>query len=385
MRIAFVNTFYEPTIGGVEKVIEELAVRYVKQGHEVHVFCCDSDKHIRIKKKYEVINGVHVHRSRYWFRLSLYTFVFPGLIAKLLWHKFDVVHSHVSAHDHVLFAGLIARLKHRAHVHTTHCPWTDKFRPLAVRIPLWFAHNFINYPSFYLCDKVIAITPWEIPQLKKWVSEKRIEVIPNGMDQVLFEKIKNNGFRAKLGISRTSKVVLFFGRFHANKAPHVLAHVAVEVLKERHDVDFVFVGPDEGELEHVKSIVKGLKRVHVIGPLFGKKNIAEMFQAATVCVLPSYREGLPLTLFEAMASGLPVVATPCNGIPYEMEDGVNGFLVPFDDRVLMKKRIYEVIDDKKLAKRMGDINKKKVRDYTWDAIADRTMDVYKQEISKKWF
>jgi glycosyltransferase involved in cell wall biosynthesis len=382
MRIAFVNTFYEPTIGGVEKVIQELAERYVKQGHQVEVFCCDSDKNVRLKKKFEIINGVKVYRSRYWFRLSLYTFFFPGLIGRLIWNKYDIVHSHVSAHDHVLFAGIIAALKFRPHVHTTHCPWTDKFRPLAVRIPLWFADNFLNYISFFFCDTVIAITPWEIPKLKRWVSEKKIVTLPNGMDQILFKKVKPNNFRKRFNI-KSKKLVLFFGRLHPNKAPHVLAHVAKEVIKERKDIDFIFVGPDEGEMQRVKDIVKGEKRIQVVGPLHGKKNIAEMYQAADVCVLPSYREGLPLTLFEAMASGLPVIATPCNGIPYEMQDGENGFLVPFDDRKLMKQKIYEVLDDRKLAKKFSQNNVKKVEGYTWDDIAEKTMQVYKRAIVKK--
>jgi len=80
MRIAFVNGFYLPTIGGVEKVIEELAIRYAKQGHQVDVFCADTDKHQRVKQKFEIIEGVRVHRSRYWFKLSLNTYIAPGIL-----------------------------------------------------------------------------------------------------------------------------------------------------------------------------------------------------------------------------------------------------------------------------------------------------------------
>jgi len=379
MRIAFVSTYYEPTIGGVEKVIEELATRYAKQGHDVSVFCSDSDKYKRIEKKYEVIDGVKVYRSRHWFQMGINTNFTPGTIWRLLWNRYDVVHSHVSQHDYVFWAGLIARLKRRPHVHTTHCPWTDKFRPKILRIPLFLSENFLNYLSFYLCDKIIAITPWEVPILKKWTSEKNVKVIHNGMDQILFKKVKKKGkFKKKIGAK--GKLVLFFGRLHPTKAPHILAEVAKEIVKERKNVNFSFVGPDEGEMDKVKKIVKGVKRINVFGAIHGKDKIAEMYQDAEMYVLPSYREGLPLTLFEAMASSLPIVATPVNGVPYEVDEGVNGYLVPFGDKKALKEKILYLLDNTKVAKKMGKVNEEKVKGYTWDAIAEETLEVYKSQM-----
>ena len=376
-----INTFYLPTFGGVEKVMEELALRYVKEGHQVDIFCSDSDKYQRLEKKFEIIDGVKVYRSRYLLKLSLNTYIFPGYLWNLLWNRYDVVHTHRSAHDYVLFAGLIAFLKGRKHVNTTHCPWTDKFRPLAVRIPLFFTDRFLNYISFFFCDKIIAITPWEIPILEKWVSKEKIKVIRNGMDKILFEKVENNQYKKKNKIAK-GKLVLFFGRLHPTKAPHILAEVAKEIVNERKDISFAFVGPDEGEMDKVKNIVKGEKNIHVLGAIRGKKNIAEMYQAADVYALPSYREGLPLTIFEAMASGLPIVATPCNGVPYEVKDGENGFLVEFGNKKLLKEKILEVLDNPKLAKKFSKTNKEKAKNFTWDQIAKETLELYKEVIGK---
>ncbi|MBT3324019.1 glycosyltransferase family 4 protein [archaeon] len=381
MKIAMLNTFYLPTVGGVEKVMEELAVRYIEKGHEVDVYCADTDKYKRLEKKFEVIEGVNIYRSRYILKLSLNTYIFPGFILDLLFKDYDVVHTHRSAHDFVMMAGLISFIRGKVHINTTHCPWTDKFRPWTVRLPLFFTDRFFNYISFFFVDKVVAITPWEIPILKRWVSKRKIKVIRNGTDKVLFERIKNNQFKKKHGVK--DKLVLFFGRLHPTKAPHVLAEVAKEIVNERKDIDFVFVGPDEGEMDKVKGIVKGEKRIQVLGPLFGKKNIAEMYQASDVYVLPSYREGLPLTIFEAMASGLPIVATPCNGIPFEMDDNVNGFLVEFGNKKLLKEKILKVLDDKKLAKKFSENNLKKAEAYTWDAIAEETLELYDTCIKRK--
>ena len=91
MKIAHINMFYHPTFGGVEQVMYELAQRQVKAGHEVHVFCCDSDKYNRIEKKEELVEGVHVHRYPYWFRLSLSTFIWPSLLWKLPKYNFSTL------------------------------------------------------------------------------------------------------------------------------------------------------------------------------------------------------------------------------------------------------------------------------------------------------
>src|SRR3989344_7541232 len=172
MKIAHVNMFYLPTFGGVEQVMYELASRQVKDGHEVHVFCCDSDKYQRIKKKDEIIEGVHIHRLPYIVRLSMSTFIWPSL----LWQfdgKFDIVHTHVSGHLYILIIGILSRIKNFKHVHTTHCPWTDaSFRPKILRPFLFLNDLFVNQLSFNFIDKIFPITPWELEILNKYIKNK---------------------------------------------------------------------------------------------------------------------------------------------------------------------------------------------------------------------
>src|SRR3989344_84877 len=377
MKIAHVSMFYLPTFGGVEQVIYELAKRQVAQGHEVHVFCCDSDKNQRIEKKEEIIDGVHVHRLPYWARLSLNTFIWPSL----LWRfkgKFDIVHSHVSGHDYVLFAGLLSKIKGFKHIHTTHCPWTDaSFRPKIIRPFLFLNDLIMNKISFSFIDRVIPITPWELDILKKFTDENKIRVIPNGMDNILFKKIKNNNFRKKYKITEKN-LVLFFGRLNPTKGPEKLAQTAINITKKRKDIAFVWVGPDEGKAEEVKKLIKSYKNMFYLGAIRGKDKIAEMYQSADVYVMPSYREGLPLTLFEAMASSLPIVASPVNGIPYEMKEPENGFFVNYGDIEEMETKIIKLIDDKKLAKKIAQNNFKKAKQYDWDDIEKKYMKEYKK-------
>jgi len=379
MKIAHINMFYLPTFGGVEQVMYELAKRQVRDGHEVHVFCCDSDKNSRIKVKEEIIDGIHVHRLRYWFRLSLSTHIWPSLLWKLRKYDFDVIHSHVSGHAYILFAGLSKRKA--AYVHTTHCPWTDAFRPWILKPFLWLNDKIFNRWAFSLMDKIIAITPWELNTLEKWVDKNKIVVIENGMDDILFKKIVPNNFKKNNDIK--GKIVLFFGRLNPTKGPEKLALAGKDIVSKRDDIYFVFIGPDEGKAEEVKEIIKDQKNMMYLGPIRGKDKIAEMYQASDIYALPSYREGLPLTLFEAMACGLPIVASPVNGVPYAMKEPENGFFVKYGDIEGLKEKILMLIDNEKLREKIGENNKKKAKNYSWDLIYKKYMNVYNEAIKLK--
>jgi len=382
MRIAHINMFFYPTIGGVEQVMYELASRQVKEGHEVHVFCCDSDKNKRLKIKEEIYEGIHIHRFPYWFRLSLNTFFWPSLLWKFK-GDFDIIHSHVSGHDYILFSGLIAKLKGIKHIHTTHCPWTDiSFRPKILKPFLFINDLFLNKFTFKFIDRIISITPWELNILEKFSDKSKITVIPNGVDKILFKKIKHNNFKKKYKI-KEKNLVLFFGRLNPTKGPEKLALAARNITKKRKDIAFVWVGPDEGKAKEVQELIKGYKNMKYLGAIRGKEKVAEMYQSANVYVLPSYREGLPLTLFEAMASGLPIVASPVNGVPFEMKEEENGLFANYGDLKKLEENILKILDNKKLAKKISSNNIIKSKQYSWDNIYKRYMQEYKTPLKQK--
>ena len=186
-------------------------------------------------------------------------------------------------------------------------------------------------------------------------------------------------FKKKYGLNK--KIVLFLGRFNPTKGPEKLALVAKEIVKEREDIAFIFLGPDEGKKDEVKSIVKGSPRVHILEPLRDKNKIAEAYQSADVYALPSYREGLPLTLFEALAAGIPIVASPVNGVPYEMKDPDNGYFVDYGDLDGLKLAILKVLDNKTIADNMKKNNIMKAKNYDWDLISNTTEHLYKSSLS----
>src|SRR3989338_4374689 len=109
-----------------------------------------------------------------------------------------------------------------------------------------------------------------------------------------------------------------------------------------------------------------------------------MYQSADVYVLPSYREGLPLTLFEAMASGLPIVASPVNGVPYEMKEPENGFFAGYGDIKALEKNILKLLDSPRLSKKISLANFKKAKKYEWDSIYKRYIREYNSLLKTKY-
>ena len=232
MKIAHVCSEYKPAISGVGQVVEELAKRQVKQGHEVHVYAPDWDKKSRIAKKEEIIDGIHVHRCYHIAKIANFATIWPSVFPKLLKGKFDIIHSHVFGHVHFVLSALVAKLSGAKHIHTTHCPWTDAYRSSLGNIGIFISYNFFSRFALRLTDKIIIITPWELEFIKKYTTdEEKIVNLPNGMDNLFFKIIKKNNFKKEHNIK--DKLVLFFGRLSITKGPEKFVEIAKIILKER--------------------------------------------------------------------------------------------------------------------------------------------------------
>ena len=375
MKIAHVSPEFYPAIGGVGQVVRELAARQVKEGNEVHVFAPAWDKEKRIPSGEEIIDGIHVHRFFYWFKAGNFGTFWPQVLPSLIKGKFNVIHSHLFAHAHFIFSAIASKLSKAKHIHTTHCPWSDAHRPIIGKILMYISYNIFSRIALNYTDKVILITPWEKEFITKYADDKnKLIVIPNGMSNIFFKKIKNNDFKIKNKIKNS--IVLFFGRLNATKSPDNFVKIAKLVLKEYPDVTFIIRGPDEGMKSIVKKLIGNEKRIILMAETIDRNEIIKMYQSSSIYALPSYREGLPLTLFEAMASGLPIVATPVNGVPYEVKNNENGFLVSYGDNEGFKEKIIKLLKDNKTRNAISKNNLKKAKQYDWDIINKKIMQLY---------
>src|SRR3989344_2695778 len=144
LKIAHVCSEYWPAISGVGQVVEELAKRQAKEGHEVHVFAPDWDKKQRIAKKEEVRDSIYIHRCKHLARIANFATLFPEVFPRLIKGKFDIIHSHVFGHLHFVLSALAAKLTNAKHIHTTHCPWTDAHRSSLGNLGILISYNIFS-------------------------------------------------------------------------------------------------------------------------------------------------------------------------------------------------------------------------------------------------
>ena len=154
-------------------------------------------------------------------------------------------------------------------------------------------------------------------------------------------------------VERPGALVAFVGRIEQAKGVFDLIEAVNEVRETIPTVRLEFAGDGdiEGALRHVA--IRGIRaNVHFSGWLSPRRR-EELLARATVFVLPSHAEGLPMSLLEAMAAGCPVIASNVGGIPDLVTNEVNGLLVPPGDRDALALALHRLLVDRELADRLG--------------------------------
>lgn len=147
--------------------------------------------------------------------------------------------------------------------------------------------------------------------------------------------------------------VLFLGRLGQRKGIYDLLQAMVQVREKVPAAKLVCGGDGEINEVRAKAVQLGLEGcVSVVGWVSGETKQALVKEAA-VYVLPSYNEGLPMAILEAMAEGIPVVASNVGGIPDAIDDGIDGFLIPPGDVDLLRERLTALLMDSNLRQRIG--------------------------------
>jgi glycosyltransferase involved in cell wall biosynthesis len=200
-----------------------------------------------------------------------------------------------------------------------------------------------------------------------------VRVIANGVDARQFQP----GARRGNGSFRIACV----GRLIFNKGPQFLIEAAPEVLQAHPEAEFVLVG--DGPLRaRLEERARELRIGHRVDFLGSRSDVAAILQGCDVLVRPSLLEGMPLAVLEAMACGLPVVATPVAGTSELVRDGENGLLVRPADPGALAGAILRLMEDEPLREAQGRRGRRLVeRGHSWDAVAAQTAAVYRELLS----
>ena len=171
--------------------------------------------------------------------------------------------------------------------------------------------------------RLAAVSKQVAERLKTLVAQSEVAVIPPGVDTKRFRPSDKFLVRRRLGLGENWRVIGSVGRLQPVKAHRFLLEALKELPDDVHAV-LVGDGPLRGELEELSRELCVAQRTHFLGH---RDDLDRIYPAFDVFCLPSLSEGLPRTLLEAQASGVPVVATKVGGAP-EAVCPLSGLIVP---------------------------------------------------------
>lgn len=223
----------------------------------------------------------------------------------------------------------------------------------------------------------IAVTPDETNSFLSYgVKQDKVHVIPNGISETDFRANDNKGFREKYGLS-ARPFILFVGRLNLIKGPDLLLKAFCEIKDQFPEIDLVFVGPDGGILDELRSIVSSANmeaRVHFLGYL-GGVNKSHAYHAAQFLAIPSRQEAMSIVVLEAGISGAPVLLTDQCGFN-QVADVGGGWVVPATVEGLRDglTRVLSTSGQIELAAQK--IRKYVVENFSWDVIVQEYWKLY---------
>ncbi len=219
--------------------------------------------------------------------------------------------------------------------------------------------------TIYVEDQII-----DYRKRRKIKKIPQITVIPQGIDSHYFS-VKRN----PKGV-----VLLCIGGICRRKGQIKLLECFHEVFKQSKDVQLIIAG-FISEREYYDELILNIRERDLENSVKvltqnNQEDIFNLYTQASLFVLYSAEESQGIVLAEAMATGLPVVATEVGGIPYVVKNNINGLLSDYNNQKEFTDNIKTVLSDRKLYNSMSAINKESAKLYDWDAISDQILKLY---------
>ncbi|HDD31793.1 MAG TPA: glycosyltransferase family 1 protein [Thermococcus litoralis] len=376
MRVALVSDWYYPKIGGVASHMHHLAIKLKERGHEVAI----------------VTNNRTTGKEEDLEKRGIELIKIPGIVSPLLevnvtyglksseelnefLKDFDIIHSHHAFTPLALKAVKAGRAMRRATLLTTHsisfAHESKLWEALGFTISLFT--DYLKYPH-----RIIAVSRAAKAFIEHF-TDVPISIVPNGVDDKRFSPTKEKDkIKAKFGIK--GNVVLYVSRMSYRKGPHVLLNAFSKI----EDATLVIVGSGE-MLPFLKAQAKflGIEDRVVFMGYVPDDLLPEIFKMADIFVLPSVSsEAFGIVVLEAMASGVPVIATDVGGIPEVLKENEAGLLVPPGNELELRNAIQKLLNNEELRKWYGINGRKAVEEkYSWDKVVVEIEKVYEEIIS----
>ena len=362
MKVILVTEGYPPKIGGLEKVVYEVAHRLSTNGHDVSVVTIAADT----TATFEIDNKIKIYRlkikkigSAKDAVKNLFLLIKNVFLLLQIFHKEkpDVANIHYIGYLSSIFyiVNKVVRVPYIASIHGTDIEKTEqnvsKIKKMLIK-KILSGSNCIFSNSGALLKTAQKLTGNHLVQ-------KSI-VIGNGINLSNYKNVFRPSVR---------DTIIGIGRFVHKKGFDVLIQAFYQIQNENEQARLILAGSGP-ELEKCKNLSKSLgidEKVTFLG-FVNNENIQDLFEKAAVFVLPSRMEAFGVVLLEAMASGVPIVATATGGIPGIITDGINGTLVPPGNPDSLAQAILLLLENKDVRIRYSSTALDFVKKYDWDSI-----------------
>jgi len=359
---------YPSSVGGLGIHIHEMSRGQAALGNDVTVYTTNLDH----SPEEEFVSGYHVRRFKPIFELfgnALSLSMLPALMKNK--NRFDVMH----AHSHLFFSTNLCSILETMDSSVPFVVTSHGLIPASG--PDWLHKVYIPTVGkfvFNSADRILCYTEEEKARLKKEAGVRsKISVVHNGINTDLFHPKKDK---------KQTNRLLWIGRFTRGKGLDYLID-AFGVLSQKYPKLHLLLigdGPEKSNILDKISKLSIENRV-IMRDFCPNSRLCEVYNSSDIFILPSFEEGVPRTIMEAMACGVPVI---CTELPHlvEMIKDV-GITIPVKDSDAIVDAVSEIYSDPKLAEQFG-INgrNKAVEKYSWSDTVLRTIDVYEDLIGE---
>jgi glycosyltransferase involved in cell wall biosynthesis len=363
MRIGMMADAYKPHVSGITNVID-LSKRFLEAaGHEVFIFTFGGYEVQDDEPNVIRTRGVPLVDTGYYVSLRY------NSDAQKILQTMDIVHVH-----HPFTSGRLAIRYCKPNgtpiVFTNHTRYDLYAQAYLPMVPEVLGDTFLKayMPSFCkACDLVIAPSAGLRKVLVNLGVESPIEVIPNGVDITPFQEVENHIPRESFGFNEEDIVLTYMGRLGLEKNLTFLMRAFAGIAKTYQNVRLLMIGDgaDRENLEDRVRIMGISEQVHFTGMIPYDKLPAYM-AAADAFITASVTEVHPLSVIEALASGLPVVGIQSPGIGDTIEDNVTGYLAQEEDMAEFTAKLSRIVIDHENRERMSREAKSVANQYAFE-------------------
>ena len=384
MRIGIFTDTYPPFINGVSTSINMLENALRKKGHKVFIVTVNpDDMTYKFEDNGRIIRIPGIPTGIYDYRLT--TFYPIKAVNHIKEWDLDIIHSHTEFGIGT-FARVIGKQFDIPVVHTYHTMDEDYVQYITKGYFDGPSKKIVEYLTKFYCDKTVneLIVPTKKTYdlfKEKYKYDRNVHIIPTGIEIERFykEKVsldKLNTLKSELGITKDDITVLFVGRIASEKNVEFLIHNHSSLLKVNKNIKLLIVG-DGPDLDNYKKLASKNKisdKVIFTGKV-AWKDIPLYYNIGDIFTTASHTETQGLTVIEAMASSLPVVALDDEAFRNTVIDGLTGYL--FKNRKEYINHMISLIKNKEQRKNMGTQGRINAETYSSKYFAERVLNVYK--------